>query len=230
MDLTFLGTGAADWRRTPKGMEYRRLCSTRVGKNLLIDGNPEILDFLQDPESITDLLYTHAHSDHFNENLWPALPGAKKWAGWDHPDMALVRDGVPFEAAGLKITPLRGNHSVPVLHYYIDDGEKKLYYALDGAWLTYNEYAFLRDKQLDALVMDATIGDGHDGDYRVFEHNSLPMVRIMVDSLRKNGILREGAPVFLTHLAYTLHPDGETLRKTLAPGYIAPMDGETYAI
>ena len=52
MELLFLGTGAADWAGPDERGEYRRLCSTRVGDRLLIDGNPKILDFLKDPENI----------------------------------------------------------------------------------------------------------------------------------------------------------------------------------
>lgn len=232
MKLTFLGTGAADWVGQPKTGDFRRLCSTRIGDHLLIDGNPEIMDFISDPEAITDILYTHRHGDHYDPKLWPLLPNATPRAGEPlHEKIVTFRDNESFIAGGLKITPLHGNHCPsPVHHFFIEDGEKCIYYALDSAWLLIEESLFLRQKKLDALVIDATIGDGHEGDYRVFEHNSLPMVRIMVDTLRSTGVLRPEAPVFLDHLALTLHPGSEELRASLTPGFIAPNDGETYII
>ena len=230
MKLTFLGTGAADWSRPAPNGERRRLCSTRIGESLLIDGTRQILDILTDPEAITHIVYTHEHGDHFDRGLWESLPHARHLAPFAGEGLESVEPLIPFEAGGMKLTAVRGNHSVPVCHYLVEDGEKTLYYALDSAWLAYGEYAFLRGKTLDGMVIDATIGDGHEGDYRVFEHNSLAMVRIMVDSLRATGILRENAPVFVSHLAFTLHPSSDELRASLTPGYIAPMDSETYEI
>ena len=69
--------------------------------------------------------------------------------------------------------------------------------------MPYGAVAALRAQApFDALVIDATIGDGHDGDYRVFEHNSLPMVRMMVESLRANGQMKAAGQVYLC-LLYT---------------------------
>jgi len=42
--------------------------------------------------------------------------------------------------------------------------------------------------------------------------------------------LRPEAPVFLNHMARSLHPGSEELRASLTPGFIAPNDGETYII
>ena len=74
-------------------------------------------------------------------------------------------------------------------------------------------------------MIDATIGDGHEGDYRVFEHNSLPMVRIMVESMQKTGMLKPGAPVFLTHMARTQHGRQAELEAANPAPYVVCRDG-----
>ena len=97
MKLTFLGTGAADWVGQPKTGDFRRLCSTRIGDHLLIDGNPEIMDFISDPEAITDILYTHRHGDHYDPKLWPLLPNATPRAGEPlHEKIVTFRDNESF--------------------------------------------------------------------------------------------------------------------------------------
>lgn len=48
-------------------------------------------------------------------------------------------------------------------------------------------------------------------DWRVFEHNTLPMVRAMRRALEKANLLKKGAPVVATHLARTLHPSQAAL-------------------
>ena len=74
-------------------------------------------------------------------------------------------------------------------------------------------------------MFDATIGDGHDGDYRIFEHNSMPMLRIMVSTLRNTGILRPDAPVFMTHLARTLHKNQAEVEKRAEPPFVVCFAG-----
>ena len=78
---------------------------------------------------------------------------------------------------------------------------------------------------LHAAVFDATIGDGFDGDYRIFEHNSIDMVRLMVATLKKQGRLAEHAPVFLTHMARTLHGTQAEIEAKLEEPLAAVYDG-----
>ena len=137
--------------------------------------------------------------------------------------------------SGFSILPLPANHaaetpSETALHYLIERGGKRLLYATDGAWLLNRARRLIGALPLDAAVFDATIGDIVHGDYRVFEHNSLDMVRLMTATLRSVGVLRESAPVFLTHMARTLHPDQKTLEASLQPPFIACYDGMTAEI
>ena len=74
-------------------------------------------------------------------------------------------------------------------------------------------------------MFDATIGDGHEGDWRIFEHNSIDMVRLMLKTLYKTGRLREGAPVYLTHLARTLHGSQAELEARTEKPFVVCHDG-----
>ena len=238
MILRFLGTGAADWFAPDPSGEARRMTSTLVDGCLLIDMMAHALGRIGDPGAVTDLLITHSHADHYDPAAIARIAPVNLYAdeGWADririPGVAVhpVREGVPFSAAGFAITGMRGNHSTEgdgehTLHYLLQKDGKNVYYATDGAWLMYREARLIRDNPLDALVIDATIGDGHEGDYRVFEHNSLPMVRIMVDSMRKTGMLKPGAPVFLTHLARTLHGRQAALEAANPRPYVVCRDG-----
>lgn len=249
MRLTFLGTGAADWVE-PVGGEFRAYTSTRLDSALLIDGTMRALERISDPDAITDILYTHSHRDHFDARLLERLAPVRvhAHAGWagtiDVPGVTVCpfETFAPFEAAGFAITPLPSNHTPghpgeQTVHYIIKKGEKTLFYALDGAWLLYEEWNALKDESLDAVVFDATIGEGYPGDYRIFEHNSIEMLRIMVQTMRRpmfgkssahgaiSPVLKEGAPVFLTHLARTLNPTQAELERQLAGEFIPAYDG-----
>ena len=84
----------------------------------------------------------------------------------------------------------------------------------------------LRGRTIDAWIVDCTIGDGHEGDYRIFEHNSLAMVKAMACTLSAETpygppVLKKGAPIVLNHLARTLHPCQKKLEHSLTPPFVA---------
>lgn len=248
MRLDFLGTGAADWQRG--GSEFRAFTSTLINGRLLIDGTMAVLEHLPADARITDIVYTHSHSDHFDEKLLAALAPVRahihsSWAGRvsvPGVDVVPFDTGDTFTAAGHSLNVLPANHSTAnpderAVHFIVDDGERTLFYALDGGWLLNEEWHALRRRTLDAAVFDATIGEGNPGDFRIFEHNSMEMVRIMVRTLRRPmfghdsagdsypAVLRKGAPVFLSHLARTLNPPQDVLESVLGEGFVAAFDG-----
>ena len=238
MKALFLGTGAADWSGPDENGEYRRLTSTLLDGTLLIDVTRSTLGTIKDPSAITDVFFTHSHPDHFDSEALRALAPCRVWAheSWaseiEGPGLTVLplRAGETVTANGFSVTPLPSNHSTShkyetTLHYLIEKDGKRLFYVTDGAWLLNYEYHFIRTLTLDAAVFDATIGDGHDGDYRIFEHNSMPMLRIMVSTLRNTGILRPDAPVFMTHLARTLHKNQAEVEKRAEPPFVVCFDG-----
>lgn len=69
--------------------------------------------------------------------------------------------------------------------------------------------AFLKmPENIDLLIMDCTMGD-YDGDFRISEHNSIPMVRILLKTFSSVGIVGEKSRVYLSHLAPSLHKSHE---------------------
>ena len=238
MILKFLGTGAADWKGPDERGEYRRYTSTLLDSCLLIDITKTALDMIPDPAAVTDVFFTHSHGDHFDIDALRALAPCRvyaheSWAGEIEGEGLTVVPltiGQPVEAAGFTVIPMPSNHSTArdyetTLHYLIEKDEKRLLYATDGAWLLNKEHHIIGKKTLDAAVFDATIGDGHEGDFRVFEHNSIDMVRLMIKTMHKTGRLRADAPVFLTHMARTLHADQKTLEAQTEKPFVVCYDG-----
>lgn len=206
MKITFLGTGAADWplKRREGMVEFRRLSSALIDDVLLIDPGPQVPDALKEYEKkATDIKYiinTHKHKDHYSAETVAYLEeyGAKLF------DLSC---GNVIEIGGYTIRAYAGNHSTceKTVHFIITNGDRTLFYGLDGAWLLYDEVQAIKKFQPDFAVLDATIGDV-DGDYRIFEHNNLNMVLEMKKTL---------APYIekfcISHMARTLHTDHNTL-------------------
>ena len=243
MKLTFLGTGAADWNGPDERGEYRRFTSTRLDDALLIDVTRTVLDEIPDPAAITDVFFTHSHGDHFDIEALRALAPCRVYAheSWaraiagDGLTVVPLKPGEPVEAAGFTVTPMPSNHSTgrkdeTTLHYLVEKDGKRLLYATDGAWLRNEEHHIIGQRTLDGIVFDATIGDGHDGDWRVFEHNSVDMIRLMLKTLLRTGRLKAGAPVFLTHMARTLHAPQAQLECQTEKPFVVCRDGMTWTL
>ncbi len=80
MHIRFLGTGAADWAGPDERGEYRRLTSTLLDGCLLIDVSKTVLDQINDPTKITDVLFTHSHADHFDSAALRTLAPCRVYA------------------------------------------------------------------------------------------------------------------------------------------------------
>ena len=208
MKITFLGTGAADWVfDLHKDMkDFRRNSSALIDDTLLIDPGPDVIDALntfgKDANEIKYIINTHRHSDHYCEKTLEALSGAA-FIGFE--------DGDEKKVGTYLIKAFKANHGTceGAVHFIIDDGEKKLFYGLDSAWLTYEEVGAINSLKIDYAVLDATIGD-ISGDYRIFEHNNLTMVREIAATLR--GSVKKFC---ISHMARTLHTDHKTLSENM---------------
>ena len=62
----------------------------------------------------------------------------------------------------------------------------------------------MRGRCFDLLILACTMGD-YDGDSRISEHNSIPMVRMLLKSFATVGITGQNSRVYLSHLAPSLH-------------------------
>ena len=255
LSILFLGTGAADWPRDyprvrfAKG-EYRGNSSTVVNEHILIDCGPTVPEaanqFGVDAGELTDVLVTHTHADHFDAEAIGAILGSRPAETplriWAHP-AALERvpemdglDRCPFavgrtqKTGGTRVTALAANHVVEgseeeAFHYLFETAGQRFLYATDGAWLLKPTWLRLKEGQLDAIIWDATNGET-EGDWRIFEHNSIDMIRVMTQTLRKQNVLRPGSQIVLTHMARTLcapHPELE--ERLRAEGIVPAYDG-----
>ena len=83
---------------------------------------------------------------------------------------------------------------------------------------------------VDILIIDATCGDYLE-ERRLAEHNSIPMLRLMVPFLKTAGIIHEATKIYLTHIAPSLHkPHDETQELVKADGFIVAYDGLTFTV
>ena len=219
MKLTFLGTGAADWSfKEHKDMEgFRRNSSLLVDDCLLIDPGADVPNALavfgKSRESIQYIINTHRHGDHYCQATVDALTGACFYP---------LAAGEQRVIGKYTVTALRANHATckDAVHFIVSDGERRIFYGLDGAWLLYDEVAAIKNGGVDLAILDATVGDRR-GDYRVFEHNNLNMVLEM-----KKSIDTDIKRYVISHMAYTLHTDHETLSREMEKhGIITAYDG-----
>lgn len=196
---------------------FRRNTSALVDDCLLIDPGPNVMDALEtfgkDAAKIKYIINTHTHGDHYNEETLRQL---------SHAEFIPMDSGTEQQIGKYLISAYAANHSTckNAVHFIINDGEKKMFYALDGAWLMYDEVAAVKKQGVDFAVLDATIGDVP-GDYRIFEHNNLNMIKDIKLSL--NPYVKRFC---ISHMARTLHTSHEQLTADMQPhGIEVAYDG-----
>ncbi len=204
MKIMFLGTGAADWDPSFKdSAEYfRRNSSALIDDKILIDPGPGVIDAIEtfniDVSGIKYVINTHRHKDHYNEDVL-------KYITDNGATFVEMDEGEELTLGRYTVKAVRGHHRVRTLHYLISDGDKRLFYGLDGAWLLYDEVQAIMEKPVDLAVLDGTVGF-IDGDYRIFEHNNMNMVLEM-----KNTLAQYVKRFFISHMSCGLHTDHPTL-------------------
>ena len=113
----------------------------------------------------------------------------------------------PFRTQGWLVTPLPANHLTGIpgetpVHFLVRTPEASILYALDGAWMMAAARRAIGSEPLDLIVWDATVEKP--GDWRIFEHNDLGMVRAMAARLAADGVVRRSTVQVLDHVARTL--------------------------
>lgn len=235
--------------------DVRRSTAVLLDGHVLIDCGDWILDELAfagvEPAALTHVFISHTHHDHFRPALLCALA---QLAG--HPvevygsgtAMTLLNsyreatgagEGLvphevqvqqPVEFDGWRFTPMRANHSTEsktetALHYLAEKDGRSLFYGTDGAWLPTDTGKSLYGRHLNGYLFDATCGD-YDNDYRIFEHNTIPMIRDMLKVLRPQGAFAPDAKLYLLHLAPSLHKShAETCEIAARDGLLVAYDG-----
>lgn len=248
--LLFLGTCACDYSPKLKN-EYkncfdkdaRRSSCALLDGQYLIDCGEHCLESMgiagTQLSAITDIFITHFHSDHYNpEHIKKvAEAGDRTLRVWVRSDAVVpeipnvswkyMEKGKEYEIGDFKVVGLLANHDECVYpqHLLFEKGDKRFLYACDGAWFLNETYYRLKNVKLSLLVLDATCGD-YLGDYRIGEHNTIPMIRLLLPSLKKWGAITEETKIYLSHLAPSLHkPHFETVELVKSDGLDVAYDG-----
>ncbi len=239
------------FRKYPRNREqllsgdYRGSSSMLVEGRILVDCGPTVPAAMEmfdvDTSRVSDIMITHTHADHFSTkavrsvaaegkvplNLWVekgAFPRAQSLS-----DVCRIREieaGTELTTAGCSVLPLPSGHVVgrsreTSLYFLFSDESRRILYALDGAWLTKQAWEAVRDLELDAVIWDGTIGDVV-GDPMIFGHNSIPMLRIMNETLKAAGVFRASTRIILSHMGRHLQPGHRELRKNLEKDGMEP--------
>lgn len=244
--VLFIGTGAADGMKDKFENDFsdydkRRCASLLVDGHILFDCGPHTLDAAKalgvDPANITDVVITHFHADHFHREsvMKIAKAGQKTFHFWLRDDAVfipfvncVVHRMVPFEPnaiGGLCVVGMPANHGSYAQHLSVEEPGFRLFYGLDGAWLLNETVQYMRGKKYDVMILDATVGDTV-GDYRIGEHNSIPMLRLMVPSFEPLEIADRNTQFIISHLAMCLHKSHERTQQLVEEdGFTVAYDG-----
>ena len=236
----------------------RRCSSTLVDRDLLLDPGPHIFDFAEQYgntdlyNEVKYILCTHSHPDHFCpetvQKLLEINPNVVMYGDEairrkltrllpetaEKITFVLVTHGQWVKFGDYRVLPTHSNHSTGdplevTLHHTIEKDGKRLFYGLDGAWLLRESWNLMRDLEgaYDAMVFDTTCGDKPD-EFRVFEHNTLPMLEVMLAGMHsaKFHSLTENTILIADHIATSLHTDYDTLCERVKPmGMTVAYDG-----
>lgn len=213
-------------------------------------GQPDLL------KNVRNIIVTHTHADHFNcENLMKLveMTGCRLWG--DRACMRkLIRELGPEKAQKIPfcethvrqpLAYLIGNYSIWCLRsnhftedrdeatrlYLINDGKKILYYGCDSAWIPTESWNVIKTQKVNAMVLECTCGETAPDDWRIFEHNTLDMLELMLRMFRKYNYFAPDVKYYVSHMARTLHKSHEELAEYLKPLGVTPAyDGFTIEV
>lgn len=251
-EITFLGTCACDFSprletdlKDKFDKDARRSSSVLLDGKYLIDCGIHTLKCLEiqgvNKDEITDIFITHTHDDHYDEKNINSLACGRKeplrvWlregaspTGLENVEIKYMSLFEKYDLGEISITGLVANHDKEASpqHFLIEKSDSSLFYGCDGAWLINDTYYHLKDKHLDVAVLDCTVGD-YIGDYRLAEHNSIPMIRLMLPSLKCIGAIDKNTKIYLSHIAPSLHKShNETVEIAKELGAYVAYDGLT---
>lgn len=156
------------------------------------------------------------------------------------PEIIPLYVGQRVQVGDIAITPLPASHATgyqfeQTLIYLIEKQGVRLIYATDtggipavAARLAGIDAHDRPGNPITALIMEATMGIGYDDDFRSFTHTSVAGVERVVRVLEKTKRYTPPTdqPVYLTHMARTLHGTQAELDEQLPKPLRAARDGE----
>ncbi|AEI42903.1 MBL fold metallo-hydrolase [Paenibacillus mucilaginosus] len=190
--------------------------------------------------AIEHLLVTHTHSDHYNAyDLECRREGIAH--GLQHPMHIYGNDAVmhntrvaigrfegerfafhllrPFETIAVGdavVTPLPADHDrmETCLLYVIEKQGKKLLYGHDSGWFPEATWAWLKERNLDCVILDCT--HGYTGNSRDTNHMGIETVLEAQREFRRQNILKQEGKIVVTHFSHNsrlLHDEFDEIFK-----------------
>ncbi len=238
-----------------EGAPHRRFSSALVNDDLLIDPGPHIFHFCETNacpdllDGVKNIIVTHSHADHFNPANVARLCVGRDCTLWGDEAchrklmMALgheaaaginfieTRPGRAYTMGDYAVTPLRSNHATDdpeetTRLYLVEKEGRILYYGCDSAWIPTTAWNVIKEKPVNAMVLECTCGETARNDWRIFEHNTLEMLELMLATFRKYNYFADDVKYYASHLAHTLHTDHESTARVLADmGVTMAYDG-----
>ena len=159
--------------------------------------------------------------------------------GRSTPEVIGLAVGQKTKCGDITITALPGNHATKddneqTLIYLIEKGSVRVLYATDtggipvrAARIVGIDAHIANGKPITGLIMEATMGIDHDEDFRIYTHSSVGTVLRTAHVLQATGRLNapQGQPVYITHMARTLHGTQARLDASLPSHLRAAYDG-----
>ena len=242
------------------GQFHRRFSSALINEDLLIDPGPHIFHFCEHNgtpdllDGVKNIIVTHSHADHFNSNTVERLCIGRECTLWA--DAACMRKrirelgeetaskikfvetrhGRNYVMGDYTVTSLRSNHATEdpdedTRLYLVEQEGHILYYGCDSAWIPTVSWNIIKNRPVNAMVLELTCGETATYDWRIFEHNTPEMLDIMLTMFRKYNLFAPDVKYYVSHLARTLHTDHEGLVKYLEPRGVTPAyDGFSFEV
>lgn len=163
---------------------------------------------------------------------------AAKELGTDPPSITPLYTGQAQTVEGVTFLPVPANHATQhsmeqTLMYLIEKQNTRILYATDTGGIPaiaarmIGIDAHQKGTPITALIMEATMGLDHEADFRLFTHSSVAQVariaRVLTET--KRYLPPADQPVYLTHLARTLHGTQAELDAHLPAPLKAAHDG-----
>ena len=242
------------------GQFHRRFSSVLINDDLLVDPGPHVFHFCETDgapdllDNVQNIIVTHSHGDHFNSATVARLCVDRNCTLWADPACMrkLIRElgaetatkikfvetkrNRDYEIGGYKVTSLRSNHATEdpdedTRLYLIEEGGRILFYGCDSAWIPTVSWNVIRERPVNAMVLELTCGETATYDWRIFEHNTPEMLDIMLTMFRKYNLFAPDVKYYVSHLARTLHTDHEGLTEYLKPMGVTPAyDGFSFEV
>ena len=167
------------------------------------------------------------------------LTAAAEKAGRKAPSVTGLAIGQKVNVGDIAVTALPGNHATgyadeQTLIYLIEKGDVRVLYATDTGGIPVRAARIVgidahisSGKPISGLIMEATMGIDYDEDYRIFTHSSVGTVKRTADVLLSTNrlVAPAGQPVYLTHMARTLHGTQAEMDRQLPEPLRAAFDG-----